>query len=107
MTNASRPCMGISNRRSQSDAVYFSLFQGSRSASSLTTAAKSSGLYDLMVAGEGSMVRRNVAPIKQRGDGHRLKTPFQQFLRQVFYHGRSEEHTSELQSRPHLGCRVL
>src|SRR5437667_278063 len=86
MTNASRPCMGISNRRSQSEAVYFSLFQGSRSASSLTTAAKSSGLYDLMVAGEGSMVRRNVAPIKQRGDGHRLKTPFQQFLRQVFYH---------------------
>ena len=33
------------------------------------------------------MVRRNVAPIKQRGDGHRLKTPFQQFLRQGFYHG--------------------
>src|SRR5438309_3037995 len=87
MTNACRPCMGISNRRSQSEAVYFSLFQGSRSASSRTTAAKSSGLYDLMVAGDGSMVRRSVAPTEQFGDGHQLEAfALHQLLSQPIHH---------------------
>src|SRR3989442_5202742 len=44
-------------------------------------------------------------PVKR---GHSLKKSRASFLVEAFeYSNRSEEHTSELQSRPHLVCRLL
>src|SRR5690554_7631163 len=69
-------------------------------------------LMEVFPAGEkplaGADSRSLCGSIRQRGDidpifierGESLETPLKRILR-------SEEHTSELQSRPHLVCRLL
>src|SRR3989442_9110490 len=41
------------------------------------------------------------------GEGVGVPMPSLRLVQAPVFHGRSEEHTSELQSRPHLVCRLL
>src|SRR3989442_3263882 len=50
-----------------------------------------------------------LSPVRRLLTSWLVKSPFQMFCRacSLYELGRSEEHTSELQSRPHLVCRLL
>src|SRR5256884_2890854 len=48
-----------------------------------------------------------VADAIERADPAQLRDELGDLLFQVVFHARSEEHTSELQSRLHLVCRLL
>src|SRR5690554_7060145 len=54
----------------------------------------------------------NLLPVQQKrsrhpGDSKAMVVARSRFLNSGIYQPRSEEHTSELQSRPHLVCRLL
>src|SRR3712207_8267169 len=71
--------------------------------------------FDLVVILVADVDHALLRPAHQPGDGHRFDEQVRQILHQLAIFdradlalvGRSEEHTSELQSRQYLVCRLL
>src|SRR5690554_7659303 len=86
-----------------------------RNANVLTnTPEEYENLYKMFIRWERSNVRENIMMSKFAfGDfrqGNKTGTRIlllNQWLKVILAYPRSEEHTSELQSRPHLVCRLL
>src|SRR2546422_6738955 len=60
-----------------------------------------------LAAGDLLRVQQRREPLQRQADDHRGPERGQPLPRQRLYRLRSEEHTSELQSRLHLVCRLL
>src|SRR5256885_3504434 len=58
--------------------------------------------------GKGRLIHKGIPPAMNMTAAPRpARSQYEDFMRHVYEHGRSEEHTSELQSPCNLVCRLL
>src|SRR3989442_7168322 len=84
---------------------YTTLFRSVRSAFQPALGQGARRARRLVLAAADGLVERS--PFIQDGHGHRDPAVGPRSLDEWTAFDRSEEHTSELQSRPHLVCRLL
>src|SRR5690554_7357796 len=98
-------------------AISYSMFQLS-SANTLITSPQDENKYEYLTLSNGLKVLLVQTPDAAKaaaavtvdvgsGDDPKGREGLAHFLEHMLFLGRSEEHTSELQSRPHLVCRLL